>query len=66
MNRTETTPTALQAIATFLSAVVGRNDGQTLVEYALIIALFSVVLIASLAALSTGIDGLYQTVISQF
>jgi pilus assembly protein Flp/PilA len=36
-------------------------QGQTLVEYALIIALIAVVLIAALTALSGGIGGTFQS-----
>jgi len=42
---------------------INRSEiqGQTLVEYALIIALIAVVLIAALTALSGGIGGTFQS-----
>jgi pilus assembly protein Flp/PilA len=39
-----------------------REDGQTLVEYALIIALVSVALIASLKSLRTSIAGVFTAI----
>ncbi len=36
---------------------LSREDGQSLVEYALIIALVAIVLVAGLTALGTGITG---------
>ena len=36
-----------------------REEGQTLVEYALIIALVSIVLVAALGLLATGIGGIF-------
>jgi len=42
------------------------EQGQTLVEYALIIALVSIVLVASLTALSGGIAGVFSTIQAAF
>ena len=41
-----------------------EDEGQTLVEYALIIALVSVLLIGALAALRGGISGAFDDAIS--
>ena len=43
-----------------------REDGQTLVEYALIIALVSIALVASLSLLADGIEGVFTDIIAQF
>ena len=40
-----------------LLSKLSREDGQSLVEYALIIALVAIVLVAGLTALGTGITG---------
>ena len=42
-----------------------REEGQTLVEYALIIALVSIALVAGLTALAGGIGGAFTTVTSK-
>ncbi|HSH79427.1 MAG TPA: hypothetical protein VLA19_12970 [Herpetosiphonaceae bacterium] len=42
------------------------EEGQGLVEYALIIALVAVVLAASLTALAGGIDGVYDGIVTAF
>jgi Flp pilus assembly pilin Flp len=39
-----------------------REEGQTLVEYALILSLVSILSIAALTALSGGINGVFATV----
>lgn len=44
--------------------LVRRRDGQSLVEYALIIALVAVVLIASLQALQGGITTAFTNVVA--
>ena len=38
------------------------EDGQTLVEYALIIALISIVLVAALSNFGGGVDGIYGVI----
>lgn len=43
---------------------VCREEGQSLVEYALIIALVAIVLIAGLTALAGGIQGAFTTIIA--
>ena len=41
---------------------IEREDGQSLVEYALIIALVAIVLVASLTALQGGVAGVFTTI----
>jgi Flp pilus assembly pilin Flp len=41
-----------------------REEGQTLVEYALILALVSVTAVAALQALSGGINGIFSQIVS--
>jgi pilus assembly protein Flp/PilA len=48
-------------LSTWLDAM-RREEGQTLVEYALIIALVSVAVTALLTALGTGIGGIFTTI----
>lgn len=54
-------------VANLVSRIAdSREEGQTLVEYALIIALVSIALVLSLGALATGIDGVFDDIIAQF
>ena len=46
----------------WLQTLRSEEEGQTLVEYALIIALVSIALIASLTALSGKIDGVFDEI----
>jgi len=46
-----------------LTDVKEREEGQTLVEYALILALVSVLLVAALTALRGGIEGVFGDVV---
>jgi len=48
------------------ACVQEREQGQTLVEYALIIALVSVALVAALALLSTSIGNLFANIEAVF
>ena len=48
--------------AYFTSVVMDDEEGQTLVEYALIIALVSIALIASLSTLSGKIGGVFTEI----
>ena len=50
----------------YLAAKSFREDeeGQTLVEYALILALVSVTAVAALQALSGGINGVFSQIVS--
>ena len=63
----------MQFVNNFIMNLVSRlidlrdekhEEGQTLVEYALIIALVSIVLIASLQALAGGIDTVFCDIIT--
>lgn len=45
-----------------LSRMVQDDSGQTLVEYALIIALVAVVLVGALTALQVNITGVFTTI----
>ena len=46
----------------FMATLSRREDGQTLIEYALIAALIAVVLAASLTALATDISQIFSHV----
>jgi Flp pilus assembly pilin Flp len=48
----------------FLRNVRDREEGQTLVAYALILALISILAISALTALSGGINGVFDTTTS--
>jgi Flp pilus assembly pilin Flp len=43
-----------------------KEEGQTLVEYALIIALVSIALVLSLTALKSGIEGVFTDIVAAF
>ncbi len=49
----------------YLKSLRKKDEGQSLVEYALIIALVAVVLIAGLQALAGGINGAFTAIIAQ-
>jgi len=42
-----------------------REEGQTLVEYALIIALVAIVLVIALNALTGGIEGVFNDIVTK-
>ena len=42
--------------------LMNREEGQDLVEYALIIALVSIALVVSLGSLTTAISGVFSTI----
>lgn len=46
------------------TTIVRNQEGQGLVEYALIIALVSVVLVGALTLLAGGISGVFATIVS--
>ena len=43
-----------------------REEGQTLVEYALIIALVAIVITGALIALRGGIEGVFTNIVNHF
>ena len=47
-----------------LMRIFKREDGQSLVEYALIIALVAIALVVGLGALSDGISDTFDTIIA--
>ena len=65
----------MQLISTFVTNLMVRftslrqeahEEGQTLVEYALIIALMSIALVAALELLAGGVDAVFQDIIAAF
>ena len=47
---------------TYIRARLAREEGQALVEYALIISLIAVAAIGALALVSGGINGIFTTI----
>jgi pilus assembly protein Flp/PilA len=47
-----------------LKSWICREEGQSLVEYALILALVAIVLVAGLNALGVGITGIFNNVVN--
>ena len=59
----------MQLIGELISRIVNwarEEAGQTLVEYALIIALVSIVLVGALTALAGGIGGVFADIVAAF
>jgi Flp pilus assembly pilin Flp len=54
------------ALYTYLMSYLNKDEGQSMAEYALIIALIAVVLIVSLQALAGGIDNVFKQIIAVF
>jgi len=50
----------------WFEAKVAEEKGQDLVEYALIIALVSIAIVAGLTALKGGIEGVFSTIVGDF
>jgi pilus assembly protein Flp/PilA len=55
----------VKVLSTF-SSLLTREEGQTMVEYALILALVSVAAIALLKTLGTGVSGVFSKVNADF
>jgi Flp pilus assembly pilin Flp len=49
-------------LSLYTRAQLGRQEGQALVEYTLILALVSVVAIAGLTAIGTNVEGILQQI----
>lgn len=49
----------------FIKKIRKKEDGQGLVEYALIIALIAIVLIAAVKGLGTGLDGVFSSLVEK-
>ena len=49
-----------------LRALQEREEGQAMVEYALILALVSVVAVAALDALGVAVDGTLDSIVTEF
>jgi Flp pilus assembly pilin Flp len=58
-------PAMINSVITTANIALRRRKGQTLVEYALILAFISVVAIAVLIALGSQIKGVFTTITSQ-
>lgn len=54
----------MAAVQVALSRVRDRDEGQTLVEYALIIALVSIALITALGAMTDALNGVFGKITS--
>jgi Flp pilus assembly pilin Flp len=58
--------TQLLSLVLAIKARLNREDGQGMVEYALIIALVSILLIAALTDLKDGIANVFATIVAAF
>ena len=47
-----------------IGSILRRNEGQSLVEYVLVISLVSILMIAGLQAFQGGVTGLFQAIIA--
>jgi pilus assembly protein Flp/PilA len=52
----------LNMIMTYVKAVRDREEGQALVEYALILSLVSVAAVGTLTILGTSVSGIFTTI----
>lgn len=52
----------LEILMTYMRSLRNREEGQGLVEYALILSLVSIACIGALTALAGGINGVFTTV----
>ena len=55
----------IQFMANLNNKFWGQEEGQTIVEYALIIALFSAAMVASLSLFQGGLAGYFQNIVDQ-
>ena len=55
----------LEVMMTYVRSALGREEGQGLVEYALILSLVSIASIVALTALGTSIGGMLDTVTAE-
>lgn len=55
----------LEMIMTYVQSVREREEGQALVEYALILSLVSIASIVALGALGTSVSDLFDTITGQ-
>lgn len=53
-------------LTTWIALRLRRDDGQAMVEYALIVALISVAAVGLFAAIGTDITGAFQKVVDAF
>ena len=56
---------ALLSLYVYVKSMFEVEEGQDLIEYALIIALFVLVAVAALAALADPLNGLWQNIAGQ-
>ena len=54
--------TAMSYVSSYATRLIRREEGATLVEYGLLVALIAVVCIAAITALGTGVSGMFQQV----
>ncbi len=52
----------LEMIMAYAKSVRGREEGQALVEYALILSLVSVAAVGTLTILGTSVSGIFTTI----
>ena len=57
---------ALWKICSGLQRLTQQDDGQSLVEYALVILLIAIALVASVASFSTALVGYYHYIITSW
>ncbi len=60
----ELTQRYIAAVQVAISRIRDREEGQTLVEYALIIAVVSIALVSTLGLMTTALDGVFSAITS--
>ena len=63
--RREVTPPMITYFMNLVQSLRDREEGQTLAEYALILALIAVLCVGALTALSSGIQNTLSGIVSQ-